>query len=203
MSRLSSIVIITSLIALAATGCAGGGPAPINYYLIDARAETALPALPLAVAIVDLDVPPYLERFQIVSRRDNSQLQLSESHQWGEPLAKNLTRTLSRNLSRQLGTADVGTAIARTSSRPDVRLLVLIERFEQAEDGHAVVEARWQLSEGRDDPVITRLSTLRSNSPVPRGDYAGIVDALTTLFTELSIEIAGAIRETHREAGGS
>lgn len=199
MLRLFKLVSIATATGLILAGCAGGGPAPINYYLIEARAEPGAPALPIAVAIVDLDVPPYLERFQIVSRRENSQLQLSETHQWGEPLAKNLTRTLSRNLSRQLGTADVGTAIARTSSRPDVRLLVLIERFEQAESGHAVVEARWQLTHDRDEPALTRMTSLRSASPVPRGNPALIVDELTTLFTTLSVEIARVIRE-HEEA---
>ena len=58
-------------LVLTLSGCTGGGAAAVKYYVIDPvdsalMAESA--AQPLAIEIIDLQVPQYLERARIATR---------------------------------------------------------------------------------------------------------------------------------------
>lgn len=182
------------LIALLA-GCAGGG-AELRYYLID---PVSLPRLPgaesgLSVQIRDLDVPRYLERFQIASRGPGNRIVYALNHQWGEPLHKNLLRTLATHLGRSLGTVDVATPLSRLASPPDVRVRVHIERFERGVDGRMQLHARWQLVDGADGRVRhTDRVELVADRAVAAGDYSALVAAMQVQFADLSERIAESI----------
>lgn len=180
-----------------AAGCSSSSEDPTRYYLIEPLIEPGAAtgnSSSLAIAIADLDVPQYLERFQIASRRAENQLVFASSHQWAENLRKNLSRVLANNLSQALGTPDVGTPSNRSASNPDVRVSVYIERFERNANGYVSLNARWQLR--RDKEIITHTSALTSDSRISATDFAGTVTQLSRLFGGLSAEIALAIRES-------
>lgn len=193
--HLGLLLLLTTGLFLT-TGCVVSGGSPIRYYLIDPTPQSALrqSSQPLAVEIMDLHIPQYLERFQIASRRGRNQLSFSDGHQWGENLRKNLTRTMARNLSRLLDTVDVGTPTDRSSSKPDYRIQVYIEQFERDESGQVKLSARWQVMSGANDKVPStegvELSSERTNSA---GDYEGMVESMQLLFSELSRRIAQSI----------
>ncbi|MFT5426629.1 MAG: putative lipoprotein YmbA, partial [Gammaproteobacteria bacterium] len=133
------------------SGCfgAGGKKVTTKYYLIDPVESVALnlkSTRPLAIEIIDVHLPQYLERFHIATRIGENRLKFSESNQWGENLRKNLMRTMSRNLSRLLSTQDISTPLNRSSSLPDYRVQIYIEQFEEDIDHKVKLSARWQLS---------------------------------------------------------
>ena len=184
-------------------GCLGGGGATTRYYLIDPLGvpEAAASGQPLAVEIMDLDVPQYLERFHIATRDADNGLHYSEYNQWGETLRKNLLRTLAINLGRQLGTSDVATPLNRSLTAPDIRVKVHVDRFERGADGIVYLDARWQVSSVRSGDVsATQSANLAGDVTVGESDFDAMVSTMRRLFGDLSARIAASIR-TEAEAG--
>ena len=185
-----------ALLTLLLTACGSSGDVEVRYYLVTPVDDPGINySSDTAVEIMDLEIPQYLERFQIASRRSNNQLAFSNAHQWAENLRKNLSRTLARNLSIYLMTSDVGTPRNRSLSTPDVRVKVYLEQFERGADGYVTLVARWQLVDGGGKTLLTRSDRFVSTNTVPAPDYAGTVAAMGGLFAELSSAIAAAIRE--------
>ena len=191
--NLASFVVMLVLLA----GCSSSVDA-VRYYLIEpVSVAGATNRGDMSIEIVDLEVPMYLDRLQISSRRPDSQLVFASTHQWGESLRKNLTRALARNLTNLLGTAAIGTPVNRLSSLPDYRLTVYIERFERGADGYVHLLVRWQLIHRETSETITNssneyISERRIDSP----DFAGTVFAMSELLGEFSQTIAQRIEES-------
>lgn len=181
------------------SACIGGGATmPTRYYLIDPvdYAGDAVKAVrPLKVEIIDLQIPQYLERFQIASRSSESRLEFSDDNQWGENFRKNLLRSMARNLSRILSTDDVGTPLNRSSSMPDYRIQIHIEQFEQDVDNSVKLFARWQITNTAANNSESKVSSigLQSKRKIEEGNYDQMIAAMRELFGDLSLRIADSI----------
>ena len=198
-NRYKFILLISIMMFLG--GCIGGGATtPTRYYLLDPVEFTgdAIKAVrPLKIEIIDLQIPQYLERFQIASRSSESRLEFSDENQWGENFRKNLLRSLARNLSRILSTDDVGTPLNRSSSLPDYRVQVHIEQFEQDVDNSVKLYARWQITNTTMSHSEAKVSSigLQSKARIEEGNYDQMVAAMRELFGDLSLRIADSIME--------
>ena len=195
--KLISLLFIMVLLS----ACMGGGVTnPTRYYLLDPveySGDSVKAVRPLKIEIIDLQIPQYLERFQIASRSSESRLEFSDENQWGENLRKNLLRSMARNLSRILSTDDVGTPLNRSSSLADYRIQIHIEQFEQDVDDNVKLFARWQLSnttQGVEDSKVSSIG-LQSKAKIEEGNYDQVVAAMRELFGELSLRIADSIME--------
>lgn len=188
--------ILSLLVPVLLSGCAGGKTITTRYYLIDPvdYAETFNTPAPLRLEVIDLHIPQYLERFHIAYRASENRLAFSESHQWGENLRKNLLRTLAGNLSGLLATNDVGTPLNRSASSPDYRLQVYIEKFERDVDNQVKLSARWQLSiGGENEPVGVFSTDLVDNTALASTDYDAMVASMRGLYGQLCQQIAETI----------
>lgn len=196
-SKLTLLLFITVLLS----ACMGGGATnPTRYYLLDPveyTGDSVKAVRPLKIEIIDLQIPQYLERFQIASRSSESRLEFSDENQWGENLRKNLLRSMARNLSRILSTDDVGTPLNRSSSLPDYRIQIHIEQFELDIDNSVKLYARWQLSNTTQAVEGSGVSSigLQSKAKIEDGNYDQMVAAMRALFGELSLRIADSIME--------
>ncbi len=197
-------ILVALLLFSTMAGCAGGSS--IRHYLIDPAPGPSLAeadARALVVEILDVELPRYLDRYPIVRRAADGQVLLASNHQWGEGLRLNLLRTLSINLSEQLDSVDISTPRTRSASRPDFRVLVVIEAFEADASGWVQLDARWQLMAGADHRTLTtRLSRLRSERRVVDGDHSGQVFAMSELYGRLSAEIARELLSQDSQWGG-
>lgn len=201
LSFLLSMSLLISLLG----ACAGGSGKPVRYYLIDPVVydshgkNTSGKTLsgdikPLSIKVMDLNIPQYLERFQIATRASEGRLAFSDYHQWGENLRKNLMRTLGRNLSQLLNTLDVGTPLNRSASTPDYQLQVSIEQFELDVDNRVKLIARWQLSDAQSlQPLGVFAANLQGDAPIQAGDYDQMIQVMRTLYGKLGKEIAASI----------
>jgi len=178
-------------------GCSSGGGSSIRYYLVNPVEFSPVrngPEKKLAIEIINLHVPQYLERLHIAVRTGENSLQFSEFNQWGETLRKNLMQTMARNLSELLSTADISTPQNRSSSLPDFRLEIHIDRFEQDSDGIVRLAARWQLIDAaKSAPLGTHSADLTSQYRIPERDYDQMVSAMRDLYAQLSRMIADNI----------
>lgn len=197
MHRSHSLLSTVFVIALTATlgGCGGG--AAVRYYVIDPEPGPVLRSgSPLALEIVDVEVPQYLERFQLASRGAGNQIEYASSDQWGEPLRKTLARVLAEHLSVVLATPDVATPHARLASTPQLRLQVHVDHFERGADGRVELRGRWQLTDAEDGRVLaTEAARFAGGQPVPRGDYPALVASMQRRFAEFAQRIARSIAE--------
>lgn len=148
----------------------------------------------MSIEIINLQIPQYLERFHIATRSSESQLEFSESHQWGENLRKNLLRTMARNLSALLSTMDIGTPLNRSASSPDYRVQIHIEQFEQESNNKVKLVARWQLSgKTQTKPSSVFSATLQDEETIVEENYEQIVSVMRQLYGKLSERIAETI----------
>jgi uncharacterized lipoprotein YmbA len=190
------------VLALLALGTACGGGAGISYYLIDSEPGPVLRGEgPLAVEIIDLDVPQYLERLQLVSRTSGNQLAYAVSHQWGEPLRKTLARVLAEHLATVLSTADVATPHHRLSSRPELRLQVHLDRFERGVDGRVELRGRFQLTAAADGRVLaTERVDVDGGPRIADGDYTALVASMQARYAEFAQRVARVVA-AHADEG--
>ncbi len=190
--------IITLLfLACLVNGCSGvSSTVPIRYYLIDPaeyRNVSLKADKPLSIEIISLHIPQYLERFHIATRTSKSQLEFSESHQWGENLRKNLLRTMSRNLSELLSTFDIGTPLNRSASLPDYRVQVHIEQFELESNQKVKLVARWQLSGGTQSKPLGIFNAELQGEEIKKMNYEKTVSVMRQLYGDLCERIAKSI----------
>ena len=195
--RLYKLIGLLTISCLLSACLGGGASTPIRYYLLDPAeydSSAAQGVRPLSIEIIDLQIPQYLERFHIATRRDESCLKFSECNQWGENLRKNLLRTMARNLSFLLTTIDIGTPLNRSSSQPDYRIQIHIEQFEQQTDGKVKLVARWQLSTtDQSESLGVFGAEFESQQTVMHGDYDQMVAVMRLQFGELSKRVADSI----------
>ena len=191
------LVISTLMLAIFLAACSGGGnKVATKYYLIDPAEYEVLNVTsdkPLAIEIIDVHIPQYLERFHIATRIGENRLKFSESNQWGENLRKNLMRTLSRNLSRLLSTQDIGTPLNRSSSLPDYRVQIYIEQFEPGIDNMVRLAARWQISATDTLEPLAIYNEEMLGVAIEQNNYEQMVTSMRQLFGELSMKIAESI----------
>ena len=198
MRSLQYKIIISLFLVFLMTGCLGSRSAiPIRYYLID-PAEYPNSSFktdkPLSIEIISLHIPQYLERFHIAKRVSKSQLDFSETHQWGENLRKNLLRTMSRNLSQLLSTLDIGTPLNRSASLPDYRIQIHIEQFELESNNKVKLVARWQLSSrNKSKPLGVFSAKLQGEKTIKKGNYEQMVSVMRQLYGDLCERIAKTI----------
>jgi uncharacterized lipoprotein YmbA len=194
---LLKLVCSALMLSIFLAACSGGGTKiATKYYLIDPVEYDALNVTSdklLAIEIIDVHIPQYLERFHIATRVGENRLKFSESNQWGENLRKNLMRTLSRNLSRLLSTQDIGTPLNRSSSLPDYRVQLYIEQFEPGIDNMVKLAARWQISATDTPEPLAIYNEEMLGVAIEQNNYEQMVTSMRQLFGELSVKIAESI----------
>lgn len=194
------VIILSLVLPIMMTACFGsaGGKFATKYYLIEPVNYEALNLNDndedaLAVEIIDVHLPQYLERFHIAIRIGESRIKFSESNQWAESLRKNLMRTMTRNLSQLLFTQDIGTPLKRSSSLPDYRMQIYIEQFEWDVDLKVKLSARWQISKSGSSEPLGIYSEKMVGQAIADNDYDKMVSSMRRLYGELSRKIAESI----------
>lgn len=191
ISRQLQMAALTGLI-LSLWGC-GTSPRP-DFYLLEQAASFQLTGLErgVAIGIGPVNVAPYLDRPQIVTRTGNYRLEMSEFHRWSEPLQVSLSTVIAVNLSNQLKTNRVYLLPRRNKTIPlDYVLAIDVVRFDGELGGEARLATRWSLY-GKDGQVIlTRVSII--SAAVNGSGYEQLVAAENQTLQQLSEEIATVI----------
>ena len=115
---------------IAAAGCAKGPPP--DFYILNAATGESIAGAQrgIAVGVGPIDLPAHLNRSQIVTRATDNQLNLSESHQWAEPLKDSVSRVLVMNLSNMLDTNRVYVIPRRRKISFDFQVSIDVQRFD-------------------------------------------------------------------------
>ncbi len=178
------------------SGCMGSQPT--RFYVLSAvqnpveageRActEGASPAL----GVLPVDLPKYLDRPQIMTRKGENELRLSELHEWAEPLDDNIADVIAQNL-RSLTCSRVETFPWRESDGIGYRISATVVHLDGTPGGQAYLDVVWSIThEGTKQTVYTKES--RYAERVPQATEESLVSAYSRLLASFSRDIADAL----------
>lgn len=185
-------VLALLLVLAAAAGCAKGPPP--DFYVLHAQADPSLAGVErgVAVGVGPVELPAHLDRSQIVTRATDYQLNLSESHQWAEPLKSSVSRVIAVNLSNMLESNRIYVIPRRQRISLDFQVSIDVARFDGRLGEAAVLGARWSLY-GADthEPLLSRVTIVSEETE--DASYNALVAAASRTLEALSREIADAI----------
>lgn len=142
------------------------------------------------VAIMPVSLPGYLQRPQMVVRReDDVDIRIEDYHRWGEDLSLGIARVLSLTMTRDMRSRRGVAMPLRTGAPADFRAQVDIRRFEGAPGGTVYLEASWSLN--RDGKTL-RDGVFRADDRAGEG-MADMVEAQSDLLEKLGSELARAV----------
>ena len=202
---------------LALAGCITKPSPPTDFYMLAPLIPSAeeSPAAKekgqIVIAIMNVLIPTYLDRNQIVTRLNETEYGLAEFDQWAEPINDNLTRVIAQNLSRLLAAdgADVFPAAKEVAHEYSIGVEVI--RLDGKFGDQVTLIARWAVfGRDEDDLIVLRKfehqEKIEADTPKPKsqsktaeGDidvnYRGFVLAQSRAVEKLSQDIAAAIKE--------
>jgi uncharacterized protein len=142
-----------------------------------------------------VQLPPYVDRLEIVTRAGPGRLEVASVDRWAAPLGALFTHALAEDLRAAVPAREVLAWPWAVGAAPAWSVSVDVARFEGEPDGTAVLEARWTLRRG--EVFAFRGSTLARERVATPG-IAPTVEALSRAIGTLARDIAAAV-EANRE----
>jgi hypothetical protein len=140
-------VAAIALVGLA-LGCLGRSP-QIRFYTMSEvpGSPAAEVAEDLAIGVGPVRLPRYLDRPQLVTRAEASQLDVDDFNRWAGGFESNLLRALGDDLGTRLGTQRVIVYPADAPFPLDYRVALDVQEFEGRPGHELVLRARWIIRE--------------------------------------------------------
>jgi uncharacterized lipoprotein YmbA len=157
-------------------------------------------ALPsdLALQVGPVRIASYLKRAQIVTRNGPYEYRLATFEQWAEPLDNNIARVLAKNLESDLGTDRVGIFPWKYQGKPDLRVIVDVQRFDGLLGKDVLLAAKWSIEvPGSQKELMVQEASFREKPDGP--GYSELVAAMSRSLAALSREIAHNIETVAAE----
>jgi len=208
MTKLNSHKLITAALVLASTcwvnGCSPLAPRPdkSRYFVLSSSAvgtahATTTRKPPFTVGLEPVTVPHYLDRPEILTRVNQSELSASDTDRWGEPLKAGAGRVLAEDLSANLGNAEVVPFPWSKKTQIDYTVSVEFLNLEKTADGRATTKATWIIRRGSDGYLVERGTTVAESSA--GADQTAASAALSQGIAQVASAIAQSL-ETHQTA---
>ena len=188
-----------ALIILVFSGC-GTSPKP-DFYHLEQSVSTQLTGLErgVAIGIGPVNMAPYLDRPQIVTRAGNHKLELSEFNRWSEPLKSSVSRVIAVKLSNLLETTRVFLLPRHDKTIPlNFHVTIDIARFDGKLGGDANLTARWSLYDKNEKAIVTKVSIITEASGGE--SFEQLVGAENRTLEILSREIADVIKANNNDS---
>lgn len=184
------------LLLIIMSGCTGSQPT--RFYVLSAVGnpagagerscpESSFPAL----GILPVELPKYLDRPQMVTRKGENELRLSELHEWAEPLDENIADVVAQNL-RSLTCSRVETFPWRDFDDIVYRISATVVHLDGTPGGQARLDVVWSVTdEETKRTVYTKES--RYVEPVRHATEESLASAYSRLLASFSRDIADAL----------
>lgn len=202
--RLTAVMLSFSLLALAGCLNLGKGQAPssafyqLNPIVVSSEeGQVKEGDQDLAMAVGPVDFPDYLNRPQMVIRRNQNQLELEEFHRWAGPLKQDFSSVLEENLSILLSSNRIAVFPWSRFVPNDYQVAVRVIRFDGKPGESASLVAQWSIFEKQTkQALVVKISSF--TEPADKQGHRALVAAQSRTVEALSREIAAAIKELFR-----
>jgi hypothetical protein len=172
-------------------------PTSRYYTLVPAPTDTAVPATQLQIDVLPVDVPPDVDRAEIVVRDSPGEVTPVDTRSWIAPLPLEIRRALSDDLTRDLGARDIA-GVTPADNVPTYRIKLAVHRFESELGKRAVIEAVATVRDasGSGSPLVCSLAATEHASE----GYAGLAEAHQRALAAIATAVAASVRSLR---GGS
>jgi uncharacterized lipoprotein YmbA len=178
------------VVACLLTACRSAGS---EYYtLVAPPSERSAPVTQaFQLDVLPIDVPPEVDRPEIVVREGPGRLTPVETRSWISPLARELRHAFSDDLTHALGARDVAGATP-VAGIPTYRIKVVVQRFDSSLGARASIEA---ISTVRDaGGAAPALVCSHRASEAAGAGYENLAEAHQRAVAAIAAQIATAIR---------
>jgi hypothetical protein len=173
---------------------------PVAYYTLNTLPEMQqeIPAAimddTLAIGVGPVEFPKFLDRPQIVTRKSQNQIEVSDFHRWAGSFPGDFSRVLAKNISILLPTDRVAVYPWGEQFSPTYRLKLDVEKFDGQLGESVVLEVTWMVTdqEGTNN-LLVRKSLIEE--PVSDKTYEALVVAESNALATLSRTIVEEIRK--------
>ena len=172
---------------------------PSQFYMMNAMHPLTRKTRTIRVIVGPVNVAPYLQRSQIVTRLSQRHLHLAEYHRWAEPLRDNIADILRENLKVILHTAYVFPYSGAMENPSGIRVSVSILRFDTTINGFSVLKANWWLISAQTGKIIEARSIYLTSrvALTKEANYDLTVAAMNRNLQRLSYAIGKSVIHLH------
>ncbi len=182
---------ISALALMALTACSTFKPVKdiaIRHLLEPLVPDRILTAAAPAIAINRPSIPSYLDRMQLVTRKDG-QLMTSQLDLWAESLDVGISRVLASNLSRLTGSMNIQPVDNFTTLDYSHLLEVKIAQFEPDTANQMILQGTWKMQPVTGKETSSHFFRLVVPIPIVEPTMTGRVTAMNQALERLSRQI--------------
>jgi uncharacterized protein len=186
----------TMLILAVFAACRSPGP---RFYTLVAPPDdsAAMPSNDLQLDVLPVEVPPEVDRAEIVVREGRGKLTPVETRSWISPLPREIRRAFANELSQALGARDIA-GLSPADGIPLFRIKLAVQRFESALGKAALVEA---VSTIREATGTANLVCSHRAKEVAAAGYDGLAEAHQRALAKIAKQVAASVRSLRAGAG--
>ena len=173
---------------------------PVAYYTLNTLPEMQqeIPAAvmddTLAIGVGPVEFPKFLDRPQIVTRKSQNQIEVSEFHRWAGSFPGDFSRVLAKNISILLPSDRVAVYPWGEQFSPTYRVKLDVEQFDGQLGERVVLEVTWMVTDQEGtNQLVVRKSLIEE--PVSDKTYEALVVAESNALVTLSRTIVEEIRK--------
>ena len=188
------IVILLFVTLFTLTACSSTGLSASNktrFYSLSSLAPSSVTNKNLRIGVGPVEISRLINRPQIVSRKDNTEINVAENHQWGGSHKEEIIQVITDNLSSLLKTESIEKYPWKFSFKPRYQVRINIERFDGELGKNITLRARWRLIQNNKEILVKRaLITTSANG----NNYSAYVKAQSEALKMLSQQITQQIK---------
>jgi len=177
-------------------GC--GSTPPVKYYTLNTMPEmqqgnTGVAAADnIAIGLGPVEFPKSLDRPQIVTRKSQNVIEVSEFHRWASSLKGDFLRVLAKNVAVLLPASRVAAYPWSDQFAPTHRVKLTVEQFDGVLAEHVLLNVTWSVvdQEGVNELLVTNSMIKEA---VADKSYEALVAAESQALATLSQEIVNGI----------
>jgi uncharacterized lipoprotein YmbA len=173
---------------------------PVAYYTLNTLPEMQqeIPAAvmddTIAIGVGPVEFPKFLDRPQIVTRKSQNQIEVSEFHRWAGSFPGDFSRVLAKNISILLPTDRVAVYPWGEQFSPTYQIKLEVEQFDGRLGEGVVLDVTWTVTdkEGTNKLVVRKS---RIKEAALDETYEALVEAKSNGLATLSRTIVEEIRK--------
>ncbi len=169
----------------------------VNFYTLAPVEEERLrypgrKAAPLVIRVMPVEIPDYLERPEIMTKRGTHRVEMAEFNRWAGSFRGNITSVLAENLGLLLETDRIFVQPPLDIRDIDYRVAIQVLRLDSRLGDQVLLKAKWTVSPVNDmAPAATDIATFIE--PLDDGDYETLAAGISRTLEQVSREIAEKI----------
>lgn len=173
---------------------------PVAYYTLNTLPERQqeIPAAvmddTIAIGVGPVEFPKFLDRPQIVTRKSQNQIEVSEFHRWAGSFPGDFSRVLAKNIAILLPTDRVAVYPWGEQFSPTYQVKLEVEQFDGQLGEGVVLDVTWMVTdqEGTNKLVVRKA---RIEEAASDKTYEALVEAKSNGLATLSRTIVEEIRK--------